>query len=155
EEIARWSKLYGKVRYQGAWTKNGTGKFVREVHGPYEVPDLPEGNPARKAEEEDAAHFIIRMVHKYPHQVTIYAGGPLTNIALAISIDPAVSDMAQELIVRGGIIAPVVPPDWIPQNRREFNFWWDPEAVHMVYTAPWHKITDTTVDIPVKTWHKK
>ena len=63
EEIARWSRLYGKVRYQGAWTKNGTGKFVREVHGPYEVPDLPEGNPTRKAEEEDAAHFIIRMVH--------------------------------------------------------------------------------------------
>ncbi len=47
EEIARWSKLYGKVRYQGAWTKNGTGKFVREVHGPYEVPELPEGNPTR------------------------------------------------------------------------------------------------------------
>ena len=59
EEIARWSKLYGKVRDQGAWTKNGTGKFVREVHGPYEVPSLPEGNSTRKAEEEDAVHFII------------------------------------------------------------------------------------------------
>jgi len=81
EEIARWSKLYGKVRYQGAWTKNGTGKFVREVHGPYEMPELPEGNPTLKAEAEDAAHFIIRMVHKYPHEVTIYAGGPMTNIA--------------------------------------------------------------------------
>jgi inosine-uridine nucleoside N-ribohydrolase len=87
--------------------------------------------------------------------VTIYAGGPLTNIAQAISIDPAVSDLAQELVVMGGSIAPVVPPDWIPENRREFNFWWDPEAVHMVYTAPWHKITDTTVDISVKTWLKK
>src|ERR1700741_1151450 len=112
EEIARWSKLYGKVRYQGAWTKNGTGKFVREVHGPYEVPELPEGNPARKAEEEDAAHFIIRMVHKYPHEVTIYAGGPMTNIALALSLDPKVAELAQELVVMGGSIAPDGAMEW-------------------------------------------
>lgn len=151
EEIARWSRLYGKVRYQGAWTKNGTGKFVREVHGPYEVPDLPEGNPTRKAEEEDAAHFIIRMVHKYPHEVTIYAGGPLTNIALALMLDPKVAELAQELVVMGGSIAPEVPLAWKTENRREFNFWWDPEAVHIVLRAPWKKITVTTVDISVKT----
>ncbi len=36
-------------------------------------------------------------------------------------------------------------------NRREFNFWWDPEAVHIVLRAPWHKITVTTVDISIKT----
>jgi purine nucleosidase len=143
--------LYGKVRYQGAWTKNGTGKFVREVHGPYEVPDLPEGNPTLKAETEDAAHFIIRMVHKYPHEVTIYAGGPMTNIALALSLDPKVAELAQELVVMGGSIAPEVPLEWKTENRREFNFWWDPEAVHIVLRAPWKKITVTTVDISVKT----
>jgi len=151
EEIARWSKLYGKVRYQGAWTKNGTGRFAGEVHGPYEVPSLPEGNPTRKAEEEDAAHFIIRMVHKYPHEVTIYAGGPMTNIALALSLDPKVAELAQELVVMGGSIAPEVPLAWKTENRREFNFWWDPEAVHIVLRAPWKKITVTTVDISVKT----
>jgi len=151
EEIARWSRLYGKVRYQGAWTKNGTGKFVGEVHGPYEVPDLPEGNPSRKAEDEDAAHFIIRMVHKYPHEVTIYAGGPMTNIALALMLDPKVAELAQELVVMGGSIAPEVPLAWKTENRREFNFWWDPEAVHIVLRAPWKKITVTTVDISVKT----
>jgi inosine-uridine nucleoside N-ribohydrolase len=59
--------------------------------------------------------------------------------------------LAQELVVMGGSIAPVVPHDWIAENRREFNFWWDPEAVHIVLTSPWHKITITTVDISVKT----
>jgi purine nucleosidase len=151
EEIARWSKLYGAVRYQGAWTKNGTGKFAGEVHGPWEVPALPEGNPTLKPEEEDAAHFIVRMVHKYPHQVTIYAGGPLTNIALAFSIDPHVPELAQELVVMGGSISPEVGAEWKTANRREFNFWWDPEAVHVVLRAPWNKITVTTVDISVKT----
>jgi inosine-uridine nucleoside N-ribohydrolase len=151
EEIARWSKLYGSVRYQGAWTKNGTGPSSIAPHGPWEVPQLPEGNPTLRAEEEDAAHFIIRMVHKYPYEVTIYAGGPLTNLALAISLDPHVPELAQELVVMGGSISPQVGTEWKTSNRREFNFWWDPEAVHIVLRAPWKKITVTTVDISVKT----
>jgi purine nucleosidase len=156
EMILRWEQLYGKVSYKGAWNRKPLGDGIRGVyHGPYDVPQLVEGNPTTKPVEEDAAHFIIRMVHKYPHQVTIYAGGPLTNIAQAISLDPAVSDLAQELVVMGGSIAPVVSTADASENRREFNFWWDPEAVHMVYTAPWHKITDTTVDISIKTWLKK
>jgi purine nucleosidase len=151
EEIARWSKLYGAVHYQGAWTKNDTGKFIPELHGPFEIPKLPEGNPTLKAQEEDAGHFIIRTVHKFPHEVTIYAGGPLTDLAQAISLDPKVPELAKELVVMGGSIAPDVPLQWRTENRREFNFWWDPEAVHIVLRSPWKKITVTTVDISVKT----
>jgi purine nucleosidase len=153
ELIERWEGLYGKVRYQGAWNKRPIGDGQRGVfHGPYEVPELKEGNPTTKPSEEDAAHFIIRMVRKYPHEVTIYAGGPLTDIAQAISIDPQVPDLAQELVIMGGAIAPEVPYPWATTNRREFNFWWDPEAVHMTLAAPgWHKITVTTVDISIKT----
>ena len=51
----------------------------------------------------------------------------------------------------GGSIAPDVPMAWATSNRREFNFWWDPEAVHITLRSPWHKITVTTVDISVKT----
>jgi len=153
ELIERWEKLYGKVGYQGAWNKKPTETGVRGVfHAPYEVPNLVEGNPTTKPAQEDAAHFIIRMVHQYPHQVTLYAGGPLTDIAQAISIDPQVPNLAQELIIMGGAITPEVPYPWVAWNRREFNFWWDPEAVHITLTAPgWHKITVTTVDISVKT----
>jgi purine nucleosidase len=73
------------------------------------MPALAEGTPALKPSEEDAAHFIIRMVHKYPHEVTLYAGGPLTDLAEAISIDPQVPELAQELAVMGGSISPRVP----------------------------------------------
>ena len=150
--IERWESLYGKVDYQGAWNKKPMGDGQRGgFHGPYEVPPLKEGNPSTKPSTEDAAHFIIRTLHKYPHEVTIYAGGPLTDIAQAISIDPAVPDLAQELVIMGGSIAPALPYPWLTSNRREFNFWWDPEAVHIVLRAPWKKITVTTVDISVKT----
>jgi inosine-uridine nucleoside N-ribohydrolase len=161
EEIARWQKLYGVVGYQGAWNEKKMGGVPGSTytgawnsglyHGAFDVPDLPEGKPTLKAEDEDAAHFIIRMVHKYPHEVTIYAGGPLTNLAQAISLDPKVPELAQELVVMGGSISPVAPLSWTTANRREFNFWWDPEAVHITLRAPWHKITVTTVDISVKT----
>jgi len=152
EEIARWSKLYGKVGYQGAWNEGGTsGKYKTSYHDPFVVPDLPEGNPTLRPEQEDAAHFIIRMLHKYPHEVTIYAGGPLTNLAQVLSLDPKVAELAQELVIMGGSIAPEVEISWKTANRREFNFWWDPEAVHIVLRAPWKKITVTTVDISVKT----
>jgi inosine-uridine nucleoside N-ribohydrolase len=146
EEILRWEKLYGKVSYQGAWNERKPGSY----RGPYEVPELIEGNPTSKPAEEDAAHFIIRMVHAYPHEVTIFAGGPLTNLAQAISLDPRVPELAQELVVMGGSIAPEVPLDWMAANRREFNFWWDPEAAHIVLRSPWHKVTVTMVDISVK-----
>ena len=162
EEIKRWEKLYGVVSYQGAWNEhkihsaNGsvhTGAWNSGVYrGPFEVPNpLPEGNPTLKPETEDAAHFMIRMVHQYPHEVTIYVGGPLTNLAQAVSLDPKFSELAQALVVMGGSIEPVVPMAWAQSNRREFNFWWDPEAVHIVLRAPWKKITVTTVDISVKT----
>jgi purine nucleosidase len=156
ELIARWEKLYGKVSYQGAWNQGKVGSYTGQwnqesYHEAFVVPQLPEGNPTTKPAAEDAAHFIIRMLHKYPHQVTLYAGGPLTNLAQAISIDPQVPDLAQELVVMGGSIAPNVEMPWITTNRREFNFWWDPEATHMVLCAPWRKVTVTTVDISVKT----
>jgi purine nucleosidase len=162
EEIARWEKLYGKVAYQGAWNDhkiqaasggNNNGVWNSgQYHRPFDVPNpLPEGNPTLKPEQEDAAHFMIRMVHEYPHEVTIYAGGPLTNLAQAVSLDPHFAELAQELVVMGGSIEPVQPRQWTQFNRREFNFWWDPEAVHIVMRAPWAKITVTTVDISVKT----
>lgn len=156
EVIDRWEALYGKVHYEGAWNNhkpgaNSASSLRGKYHPPAEVPDLIEGNPTIKPAAEDAAHFIIRMVHQYPHQVTIYAGGPLTNLAQALSIDPEVADLAQELVVMGGALAAIYPNGPPTELRREFNFWWDPESVHMTLTAPWHKITVTTVDISIKT----
>src|SRR3984885_11289253 len=71
--IERWEKLYGTVHYQGAWNGHRPGMNLGDglrgrYHLPFEVPDLAEGNPTLQAQKEDAAHFIIRMVHKYPHK---------------------------------------------------------------------------------------
>jgi purine nucleosidase len=146
EETARWEKLYGKVVYQGAWN------WGHPVHGPYEVPPMPEGPPTMKAAQEDAAHFLVRMVRQYPHEVTIYAAGPLMNLAMAQMIDPEFASLAKELIVMGGSIHPETnDPEFHLTPRREFNFWFDPESTRAVLRAPWQRVVVTTVDISVKT----
>ena len=144
-EAQLWQERYGKVAFAGAWDD-------RWWHEPYVVPPLAEGQPAIKPAAEDAAHFLIRMVRKYPHEVTIYEGGPMTNLALALSIDPTFSELAQELVFMGGSLGPQTDdPEFINNPRHEFNFWFDPEAARIVLRAPWKKITCTPVDISIKT----
>jgi len=147
EYIARWETLHGKLGYQGAWNFPPNA-----VHGPYEVPAMPEGAPATKPSSEDAAHFLVRMVRKYPHEVTIYAAGPLTDLALALAIDPQFPELSKELIVMGGSINPITDdPEFSLTPRHEFNFWMDPEASRAVLHAHWPRVALTTVDISVKT----
>jgi inosine-uridine nucleoside N-ribohydrolase len=113
---------------------------------------MPEGKPATKPADEDAAHFLVRMVRKFPNEVTIYAGGPMTNLALAITIDPEFVGLAKELVFMGASLSPqTTDPEFIDTPRREFNIWFDPEAAHIVLRAPWKKIVCTPVDISVKT----
>jgi inosine-uridine nucleoside N-ribohydrolase len=138
--------LEGGLVWYGAWTM-GAGS-----HGPFVVPPLIEGQPATKALGEDAAHFLIRQVRAHPHRVTIYAGGPLTNIALAVSIDPEFASLAQGIVIMGGSLAPRTDdPEFATDPRHEFNFWFDPEAAHIVLRAGWPRIDLTTTDISVKT----
>lgn len=148
EYIAKWQTFYGKVTYQGAWN------FAKghAVHGPYEIPPMPEGNPVTKASTEDAAHFMVRMIHQFPHDVTIYAAGPMTDLALAVALDPRFPELTKELVLMAGSINPRTDdPEFALKPMREFNFWMDPEASRAVLHARWPRMALTTVDISVKT----
>jgi purine nucleosidase len=145
EDVERWEKLYGKVVYKGAWNPGYRPD-------PYAIPPMPEGAPTTKPSDDDAAHFLIRMVRKYPHEITIYAGGPLTNLALATALDPEFPKLAAELVFMGPIINPgPADPEFYQAPRRGFNCWWDPEATRIVFRSPWPKITVTTIDISIRT----
>src|SRR5215470_10832574 len=144
-ETELWEQRFGSVAWVGAWTP----KFY---HSAEDLGEVPEGRPVTKAIEEDAAHFLIRMVHKYPHEITIYEGGPMTNLALAVSLDPEFAALARELVFMGASLNPETSdPEFVNTPRREFNLWFDPEAAHIVLRAPWAKIICTPVDISVKT----
>ena len=157
------SAIDGKVTWLGAWGqgpmtlvegKEGVTPFTPDKldkHGPYAIPALPEGMPTLKPIDEDAAHFLVRQVRAHPHQVTIYAAGPLTNIALAVSIDPEFAELTQGIVMMGGSLNPQTDdPEFASSPRHEFNFWFDPEAAHIVLRAAWPRIDVTTVDVSIK-----
>ena len=142
-ETALAAQLAGRVAYLGAWGPDS--------HGPWEVPPLPEGTPHTKAPDEDAAHFLIGQVRAHPHEITIYAAGPLTNIALAIAIEPHFAGLTRGIVLMGGSLNPQTDdPEFAASPRHEFNFWFDPEAAHIVLHAHWPRIDVTTVDISIK-----
>jgi purine nucleosidase len=161
QETQLMTPLVGKVAWLGAW-----GQLLSTVKvqpgmveapappaplGPWDVPPLAEGEPHTKPIAEDAAHFLIRQVHAHPHQVTVYAAGPLTNIALAISLDPHFAELAEGLVVMGGSLNPHTEDlEFSSSPRHEFNFWLDPEAARITLRAHWPRIDVTTVDISIK-----
>lgn len=138
-------KLYGvKASWQGAW-RDGW-------HAPEVVPPLPQGMPTTKAAEESAAEFMVRSVRAHPGEVTIFCAGPLTNVAMAIAIEPRFAELAKELVLMGGSISPqTTKEEWANNPTHEFNFWFDPEAASAVLHAPWKKITQTTIDASLMT----
>jgi len=144
-DMEQWEQQYGSVPWLGAWTP-------RFYHPPDQLGEMPEGKPTIQPADEDAAHFLVRMVHKFPNQVTIYEGGPMTNLALAISIDPEFAGLAKELVFMGASLNPRTDdPEFVNAPTHEFNLWFDPEAAHIVLSAPWKRIVCTPVDISVKT----
>ena len=145
QEAVVWQQRYGKAAFAGAWDP-------RWWHEPFVIPKLAEGEPTTQPSAEDAAHFLIRMVHQYPHEITIYEGGPMTDLALATSIDPKFPELAKELVFMGGSLRPeTTNPEFVNSPRHEFNFWFDPEAADRVLRAGWKKIVCTPTDISVKT----
>ena len=144
EETRIGSQLHGTEVWLGAWDAGGHASSV--------VPPLAEGMPSAKAASEDAAHFLIRQVHAHPGEVTIYAAGPLTNIALALAIDPGFAELTKGIVLMGGSLNPQTEdPEFATSPRHEFNFWFDPEASRKVLRAHWPRVDVTTVDVSIKT----
>jgi purine nucleosidase len=143
--------VIGTFPWYGAWGDLSANTSREPHHAPFVIPPMSEGQPASRPLQEDAAHFLVRQVHAHPHAVTIYAAGPLTNIALAISIDPQFAALTQGIVIMGGSLEPrTEDPEFATHPRHEFNFWFDPEAAHVTLRAQWPRIDLTDVDISLK-----
>jgi len=141
DRMAAWEKTHGKFVWKGAWNDASMGPLFHPDE-PFKIAPLEEGLPKSKPQAEGAVQFMIRAVHEHPHQVLILAAGPMTNLALAIKLDPEFAGLAKELVFMGALIDTNLGQVRESANfATDFNFIFDPEAAHIVLTAPWARIT--------------
>jgi len=100
------------------------------VHGGDGFGDTGYLPPARRAESEPAASAMIRLSHAHAGLLLVCLG-PLTNLALALRLDPTLPARIGRLVVMGG----AVTGQGNTSVCAEFNVAFDPEAAHIVFEA--------------------
>lgn len=101
------------------------------VHGRDGFGDTGYAPAARAADAEHAALAILRLSHAHAGRLLLVALGPLTNLALALKLDPSLPSRVARLVVMGGAVTAhgnITP-------AAEFNIAFDPEAAHIVLQA--------------------
>lgn len=105
------------------------------VHGQDGFGDTGYTPAQRTAEAEHAAAAMLRLARERPGELTFVMLGPLTNLALALTLDPTLPERVKRLVIMGGAVTGRGNVTCIPT---EFNIGFDPEAAHIVFSR-WPK----------------
>ncbi|TVK90629.1 putative uridine nucleosidase 1 [Bagarius yarrelli] len=104
------------------------------------LPDRDSYNWQTQIQKEHAVNSLIRLVNEHPGQISLVALGPLTNLALAVKLDPSLPQKLKDLYIMGGNMEG--KGNMMP--CAEFNFYMDPESAYIVleeYVCPTHIAT--------------
>jgi purine nucleosidase len=140
------TKAEAQMRYQmfgsrSLGNEGYLGAFAKDAAGRNELTPLPPPYSRFaqiKAQPEPAADFIIRTIRANPHEVTMYCGGPMTNLALAVMLAPDIVPITKEVIFMGG---------GIHHSTSSVNVYFDAEAAKIGFRAGWLKFTLVTTDL--------
>ena len=103
------------------------------VHGDDGLGNSGQPEPAGRVTGEAAAAQLVRLARAHPGQLSLLAIGPLTNIGLALLLEPELPNLLREVVVMGGAFG-------VPGNvsaLAEANIANDPEAAQLVVSAGW------------------
>ena len=103
------------------------------VHGADGLGNTDRPAPKRGPVAEDAVAQMLRLTREAPGEIDIVAVGPLTNLGLALCIDPSLAERVRSVTVMGGTII----HEGNASATGEANIWHDPEAAQLVFSAPW------------------
>ena len=135
--------------YEGAaqtFTRGKKESWAKHVHGEDGLGNALKSDPITQAENGFAPDYIIEQVKQRPHEITIIAVGPLTNLALAIQKAPEIIPLVKEVVVMGGAVK-------VPGNATSYaeaNIVADPEAANYVFSSGLH-VTLVGLDVTMKT----
>ncbi len=122
------------------------GENASFVHGEDGLGDVGIPESKRKPEDEPAALALIRLAKEQAGELALIAIGPLTNLALALRLEPELPSMYKRLVIMGGAYLGQGNTENPPA---EFNIFADPDAAKVVFDN-WPKITmvswEATID---------
>lgn len=101
------------------------------VHGRDGFGDIGYAPAAKQAGAEHAALAIIRLSHMHVGRLVVCMLGPLTNLAVALKLDPTLPQRIGRIVVMGG----AVTGQGNTTPTAEFNIGFDPEAAWVVFEA--------------------
>jgi purine nucleosidase len=105
------------------------GRVAATSHGSDGLGDCHFPPSGRRVEAEHASLARVRRASETPGELTLVALGPLTNLAVAISLDPDLPRKYRRLVVMGGAVRATGN---MPAPSTEFNVSSDPEAAAVV-----------------------
>ena len=109
---------------------------AQNVHGQDGMGDIGLSIGGRIPNEGHAVHALIDAAEQYAGALELVTLGPLTNIALALSLSPGIAEQIKRCVIMGGTsdshgnITPV----------SEFNIWADPESAEIVFSSDLNKV---------------
>ena len=114
---------------------------------------IPDSKRPLGADRGPAA--IIRLANARPGEITLVALGPLTNVAIALNVEPRLPELVKAVVLMGGAFN--VPGNTHPDGTfsrpgqekpaAEFNIIVDPEAAQQVFAAPFKSLTAVGLDV--------
>jgi purine nucleosidase len=118
---------------------------ARHVHGEGGLGGATLRPPAAGPAAGHAVDYLIETIGAARGDITLVATGPLTNIALALRLEPRLADWAREIVIMGGSAG---RGNTTP--AAEYNMWADPEAAAVVFRAGW-SVVMLGLDVTLRT----
>ena len=107
---------------------------AHHVHGQDGMGDIGLPLHSREPASHRGVQALIDTIMDTPGEIELVTLGPLTNIALALRLEPGIIDNVKRVVMMGGTA--VLPGNITP--LAEFNFWADPEAASIVANSGLH-----------------
>jgi purine nucleosidase len=93
----------------------------------------------------EAIEFLRRTIRRHPHEITLLAIGPLTNVGLLFAVDREIPSLLKELVIMGGVFT-----DRYADIRTEWNTGGDPHATAIVFGSPIPRFRAIGLDVTLQ-----
>ncbi|MDP9370832.1 MAG: nucleoside hydrolase [Chloroflexota bacterium] len=113
------------------------------VHGTDGLGNAGLPSHARALGPDRGPAAMVRLANQRLGELTLVCVGPLTNLAIALNVEPRLPELVAGLVVMGGAFS--VPGNVTP--AAEFNIYVDPEAAAQVFAAPFKRLTAVGLDV--------